>query len=299
MSRTIWFHLNTMFLFTKTDFKTVILPQSVFALAMVLSKAGSALAPSQGRMQIALRLPLMFLWLWIHLLVENIANQRLPEAILEDKENKPWRPMPTGRLSPDEALGFLRAAVPLVIGLSIVLGSFVPSVTLMTFIWLYNDLDGSSAGPIRRNIITTAGLCCFGWGAVTTLLAGDVSPEGERLLGKWMALTAAMLITTVHAQDFPDISGDIARGRQTMPLLYGKDLSRRTLAVLAVVWGVAFSAFWNVSFWGWLGPMCIGGAMAVLTLLRWDQSSNEKVWQLWCLWATAIYLLPLFSSRST
>ena len=220
----------------------------MFALALVFSQAGSSLAPDQGHYQIGLRLPLMLTWLWLHLLVENIANQRLPEAVVEDRENKPWRPIPMGRLSSEEAQGVLRIAVPLALGISFILGSFVPSVTLMTFIWLYNDLDGSSTGPMQRNIITTAGLCCFGWGAVTTLLAGDIGTEGERLLYQWGALTAAVVVTTVHAQDFPDIAGDIARGRQTIPLLYGSTFSRVNLAVLAIGWGAVLSAWCHVTF---------------------------------------------------
>ena len=271
----------------------------MFALALVTSQTGSILAPSQEYRQIGQRLPLMFIWLWVHLLVENVANQRLPEAVVEDRENKPWRPIPAGRLSPREAMTVLRIAVPLALGISLILGSFVPSVTLMAFIWLYNDLDGSSTGTMQRNMITTAGLCCFGWGSVMTLLAGDISKEGERLLYKWMALTAAVLTTTVQAQDFPDIAGDIARGRQTIPLLYGSSFSRGSLAVLTTVWGAVLPAFWNASFWGWWTPTCIGGAMSVLTLLRWDPSTNEKVWRLWCLWITAIYLLPLFSDTPT
>ncbi|KAI0379513.1 UbiA prenyltransferase family-domain-containing protein [Hypomontagnella monticulosa] len=293
--RTVWYHTKTLFLFTKSDFKTVILPQSVFALVMALSGAGSILAPGKGPQEIVMRIPYMLFWLWLHLLVENIANQRMAEGILEDKENKPWRPIPAGRITPSEAESLLRTIVPLAVGTGLLFGSFVPSVALMTFIWMYNDLNGSSTGPVLRNIITTAGLSCFGWGAVATLLSGEITPGGEHLLRNWMLIMALMMITTVQAQDFPDTAGDIARGRKTIPLLYGFNFARRSLAALAIVWSIVCPAFWDVVPLAWLAPVGIGGAMAGLTLLRWDQSSNERVWQLWCLWQTAIYLLPLFS----
>ncbi|KAI1481877.1 UbiA prenyltransferase family-domain-containing protein [Daldinia eschscholtzii] len=295
--RTVRFHLKTMFLFTKSDFKTVILPQSIFSLALVLSDAGKTMAPTQNLAEIALRIPYMFMWLWLHLLVEDVANQRLPEAILEDKENKPWRPIPTKRLTPKEAQKLLRVAVIIACGSNLFFRSFMPSTSLITLIWLYNDLDGNSAGVLQRNAITTLGLCSFGWGSVTTLLAGDISPEGNKLLSQWIALTGSMVATTIQVQDFPDIAGDIVRKRKTMPLVYGQQLSRWSLALFTIVWSIACPAFWDAVVPAWLVVLFLGGAMVILTALRWDQSSNERLFVLWCCWSTAIHLLPLFSNN--
>ncbi|KAI0838041.1 hypothetical protein F5Y06DRAFT_304100 [Hypoxylon sp. FL0890] len=293
--RTVWFHSKTLFLFTKSDFKTVMVPQSAFALALVLSRAGQIMAPTQTRLQIVLRVPYMLVWLWLHLLVQDIANQRLPEAVLEDRENKPWRPMPTKRLNSVEAQRLLRVAVSVASGSSLLIGSFVPSVSLMTLIWLYNDLNGSSTGFIQRNIITTAGLCCFGWGGVTTLLAGEITHEGKLLLGQWTVLTASVVLTTIQVQDFPDMAGDMARMRRTMPLIYGKQLSRWSLAIPTIAWSALCPLFWGVMALESALIGCIGGVVAISTILRWDKSSNEMVLMLWCCWTTAIYLLPLSS----
>ncbi|KAI1737052.1 UbiA prenyltransferase family-domain-containing protein [Xylaria scruposa] len=291
----VFFHLETLFLFTKSDFKTVMLPQSVFALVLALSNVGSVMAPTISGLEITIRFPFMVSWIWLHMLITAISNQRQPEAIVEDKLNKPWRPLPAARLSPSQAQALLRVALPLALIFSFLLGSFVPSVTLMTFLWLYNDLEGSSADPLIRNGLNAIGLSCFGWGATTALFAGEISAEGQRILVRWMALMAAMMATTVQAQDFPDTAGDIARGRKTIPVLYGSNFARTSLAVPAIAWSIAIPAFWNAEPLAWFIPMAIGGTMAVLTILRRDQVSNERVWQLWCLWQTTMYILPLFS----
>lgn len=77
--RSLSFHLYTLFLFTKSDFKTVIFPQSIFAIAVALSGAAVSPRPYSGTYisAVLLRVPHMVAWIWIHLLVENLAN---PEA---------------------------------------------------------------------------------------------------------------------------------------------------------------------------------------------------------------------------
>jgi 4-hydroxybenzoate polyprenyltransferase len=299
--RTIFYHLKTAFLFTKSDFKTVIFPQTVFILAFVFSQIGQTTTTLQ---QVAWRLPQALSWIWLHLLVENISNQRLPDSVVEDAINKPWRPIPAGRLTANEADGLLRLCVPLAMAMSLVLESFEPSTALMAFIWLYNDLGGSSVGPLQRNALNAAGLSCFGWGGVSVLLGqdsgdgilnGHAKPMMPPHLGTWLALLAAVITTTVHAQDFPDVEGDSARDRATLPLLYGETCSRWSLAILVVAWSFVCPAFWHVANpWVWLASVSLGCVMASLTILQRGVRTDGIVWKLWCLWMSVLYLLPLF-----
>ncbi|KAH8589960.1 UbiA prenyltransferase [Bisporella sp. PMI_857] len=296
--RTIWFHIYTLFLFTKSDFKTVIMPQSIFALSVVLSQVNTlSIATHQfGLFEAATRLPFALAWIWLHLLVENISNQRLESSIIEDAANKPWRPIPAGRISSAEAQGLLRIIMPLAIVLSVLLDSFTASVTLMAMIWLYNDLDGSSSGPIQRNAINAAGLACFGWGGIAIL--SEASPEtAQNIPRTWLALTAAIITTTVHAQDMPDMEGDGARDRKTVPLLYGEQWARYSLAAFVLFWSVGCLLFNNVPLTTLnMGhaPLVVGAVMALLTTKYWNQSSDELVWKLWCIWISLIYVMPLF-----
>jgi len=282
-----------LFLFTKSDFKTVIFPQSVFALAFGLSLSQTGKVAYIPREILKWRLLSMLLWVWIHLLVENISNQRLPKSVLEDVASKPWRPIPAGRLTPNEAQNLLRSTVPLAMGTSHLLGNFDASVTLMVFVWLYNDLGGDGAGPRQRNALNAAGLSCFGWGAIQALLGGDC-PLSD-FIYKWLMLLAAVITTTVHAQDFPDVDGDGASGRKTMPLIYGQAWSRYGLAVLVLFRSVVCPAFWHVSSLAiWAMMLLIGGAIATLTTFVWDPFYDRTVWKLWCLWMSVLYVLPVF-----
>ncbi|CAG8953580.1 hypothetical protein HYFRA_00010039 [Hymenoscyphus fraxineus] len=289
-NRTLWFHLNTLLLFTKSDIKTTLLPHTVFAISLVLhgAHAESILVGDNLKW----RFPFMILWIWVHLLIFTIANQRLPACIVEDTANKSWRPLPSHRISVSEALVLLRTIVPIAMGLSILLGGFEASVTLMTFVWLYNDLEGSGAGPCQRNILNGAGYSCFGWGAVSVLVGGSLNG----LLLRWLLLLAAVITTTVHAQDFPDVEGDAKSGRETMPLRYGQAVPRYVLSILSIFWSAICLAFWNISSpLVWAAPILIGGTMAVMTAFRWNQWYDIWVWRLWCFWICILYTLPSFA----
>ena len=236
----------------------------------------------------------MVLWIWLHLLIEDISNQRQRESISEDAVNKPWRPITSGRISTLEARSVLQALVPSTLILSLLLGSFTPSVTLMTFIWLYNDLDGGDAGPWQRNAINAVALACFGRGASEVLIAEMPTGPDDAVINRWHIMMAAVVATTIQAQDLPDIAGDRVRGRKTMPLLYGEMWTRGSLAIFIPVWSVVCPYFWGMtSPKSWIAPLSIGSLMTVCTLFARKQPTDEMVWKLWCLWITIIYALPL------
>ncbi|KAG0696315.1 hypothetical protein DFH29DRAFT_951749 [Suillus ampliporus] len=77
-------HFETAWLFTRSDFKTIILPVMVFAT--VVSPHHNPLALSYS-----------LCWLWFHLFQFNVSNQSY--SAHEDVVNKPWRPLPSGRIS--------------------------------------------------------------------------------------------------------------------------------------------------------------------------------------------------------
>ncbi|KAI8951071.1 UbiA prenyltransferase family [Xylaria longipes] len=228
----IWSHIFTLFLFTKSDFKTVIFPQAIFALGAASYIRIDSYQCLYTYQSTVLKIPAMLAWIWIHLLVENLANQRLPTSIIEDKTNKPWRPIPAGRLTPTDARTWLQFAIMVALIFSIYTETLLPSTTLMTMIWLYNDLEGSSRGPFQRNVINAAGLGCFGWGGVCVLLGSCTDMDS---LAPWSFLIGTIVATTVHVQDFPDIDGDNACGRRTAPLVYGDLLARGSVAVLTPI----------------------------------------------------------------
>jgi hypothetical protein len=103
------------------------------------------------------RTPFIILWNWLNLLVFNIANQRLPDSIIEDKINKPWRPMPSCRLSADEARQLLLLVLPCSLTLISYIGALDDALLMVTLTWMYNDLGGAdvSSSYIYENALKT------------------------------------------------------------------------------------------------------------------------------------------------
>ncbi|KAF2473362.1 uncharacterized protein BDR25DRAFT_323911 [Lindgomyces ingoldianus] len=291
----IFYQLHTLFLFTRSDIKTVIIPQMLFALSSALTSGFKTVStPTPPPISVIPSILKAILWLWTTLLVENIANQRLPFSILEDSRNKPWRPLPSSRLTASTSQNWLIHLIPLAIAVGATANAYRETATLFVLVWMYNDVDGANKSIWWRNALTAGGLGCFSAG-VTAITSGPVeySPSSGPFL--WVVLTALAVFTTVHAQDFPDMVGDAARGRETVPLLYGEKTARISLAVGVLLWSFVCPAFWDLPV-RWFAPTVgLGMLLVCLSAFRWDEESNEWIWKAWCLWIGTIYLLPLMN----
>lgn len=292
--RSLWFHARTVFLFTKSDFKSIVLPQSVFGVAAILAELDPT--PSAA-VKVASRIPQMVTWLWLNLLVLNIANQRREESVIEDSVNKPWRPIPSGRITPAEAQAALYLAAPGVLFMSATLlghRTLLPNLVLLLLVWLYNDVGAAEAGPVWRNLVNAVGVASFGWGAAASLLSGGDGLQEIPIPFAWLTLTAAVTFTTVQSQDLPDMKGDAARNRLTMPLRYGEKVTRWSIAGFALLWSFLCPAYCQISRLSvWCIPLSISVGMAVLVIRHRNEASDKVVWTLWCVWVAVLYLLPL------
>ncbi|EFQ32465.1 UbiA prenyltransferase [Colletotrichum graminicola M1.001] len=286
----VLFHLKTLYLFTKSDVKIVLVPQVIFITSAMLSRERLTTVPSQTVGEALQRLPLAILWIWVNLIVCGISNQRLEKSVIEDEHNKPWRPIAARRLTAEQVRKLLLGMIPLAVGMSAALGGFKSTVSMMALLWMYDDLDGNTY-IWGRNALNTCGIMCFGSGSLEVLSRGELLPTAWG----WIGLTGAAIATTVQALDFPDMEGDRARGRKTVPLLYGEDVARGGLAAMVLFWSVVCSIFWDLQpvFWG--APVGVGAMMAVLTMLRRNEKSDGVVAKLWCLWMSVLYMLPLLS----
>lgn len=60
-----------------------------------------------------------------------------------------------------------------------------------------------------------------------------------------IAASTGIFFTTIHSQDFKDVDGDRAIGRQTIPIVFGA-LSRFTVIVPLLLWSVGLSVVWGL-----------------------------------------------------
>ncbi|KAF2677801.1 UbiA prenyltransferase [Lentithecium fluviatile CBS 122367] len=296
--RTLFFHLRTLWLFTRSDLKTVVIPQTIFGLVVALSGPLLTTNPSPNPLDFLRNIPKSILYIWINLLNEVMSNQRCPDSITEDSINKPWRPLPSQRLTPENTRHMQLYIIPTIYGMSLVLGGSEAAVALMVFSHMYNELDGGQENWLIRNVLNACGLSCFSVGAAI-VVAGYGRYSITEDAYTWIGILAAVIATTVQAQDLADVEGDRARNRKTLMLVYGEGVTRWSIAVPVLFWSVACCWYWSLDFLWYLPSVLVGAVMAGRAVLMRGKAADEVTWKLWCLWMMVLYSLPLLKRVSS
>ncbi|KAF5388376.1 hypothetical protein D9615_000799 [Tricholomella constricta] len=144
-------HIHTVMLFTWTDYKTIFLPITSFASATAPVHSLSNLM--QG-----------CIWIWFHLILCNVSNQA--RAKEEDAVNRPWRPIPSGRITVRQAVVLRWFLVIFCATWSATYGAGTVMATLglVTVTVLYDEA-GFSNGPFTKNLCNVGGYTAFEVGA--------------------------------------------------------------------------------------------------------------------------------------
>ncbi|MCJ1299943.1 hypothetical protein MMC08_002737 [Hypocenomyce scalaris] len=288
-------HLYTIFLFTASDFKTIVIPKTVFGTFNALS--GSVLSTDShfSVPTVLARAPLVFLWAWINLLPFNINNQRHPEAVLEDSVNKAWRPMPSKRISADAAFRVMLLMYSAAFGVSWCLEATGPFVVLLALGCVYNNLGGADASCVVRNLLNAGLYLGFATGATIVAYGANTLSKAAWL---WLGIIGLAVFSTVHMQDMPDQEGDRARGRNSVPLVIGDAAARWTIAVTMTGCSFFLPVFWRLGAKGSVMTVAIGAVVVVRVLAKRTVDDDEITWKIWNLWMLSVYLLPFIKSLS-
>ena len=97
--------IYTLWMFTESNFSTFVQPNTVFGMLGGIAGPLFTTEESPSVTEIVQRLPLIILFNWSNVLIFDLENQRHPESVQEDLVKKPWRPLPTGRVSPSRHEG--------------------------------------------------------------------------------------------------------------------------------------------------------------------------------------------------
>lgn len=296
--------IHSIWLFTYSDLKTIIATSFGFGLLTSLGAASFGIDPAPAWSICFQRVPLVLLWAWINLLPFTIDNQRQPEAIMEDSLNKPWRTMPSKRMTPEHAQVVMFILYALALGTSIRVGGLAQCITLIGLGFWYNDARGADVSCILRNLINGLGFMCYTSGAVQLELGPSqwqafIRTDGLGL--PWLAIIGAIVFTTVQTQDLYDQAGDSARGRKTLPLVIGDASARWVTAAFMVFWGIVSPCYWGwlqtgqsgVLFWGGVYMAALACIIAGRTLTLRSVPADKKTFLLWNLWLVSQYALPL------
>ena len=280
--------MHTIFLFTASDLKTIVLPSTAFGIIGCYSRlTQDPSMPGQAALQ---RIPHVLLWTWLNLLPFNISNQRKPSAIEEDLINKPWRPLPSGRLTPRQATALMLIFYTLALAVSVYLHASRPCLFLMALGWWYNDCNGAeNCGT--RNLINAAGYLSFTYGAFEVAV-GSQAHLNETAC-RWFLLIGMIIFSTIQIQDIPDQEGDRARGRKTIPLVIGDMPARWSIALLLPFWSLLAPAFWQLGAVVYLLPLMLS-VLISMRVLRQRAVADDKIsFRMWNAWILTVYVLPI------
>jgi 4-hydroxybenzoate polyprenyltransferase len=234
-SPSLTYHIHTLILFTHDQFFDTIIPGTLFSLLATLSGPSLSL-PSLPLTTILLRAPLIATWLWLIILQFCLQNQCSTGSPAEDALNKPWRPIPSNRITLTNAKRLLLAAHVVAGVASWRLGVLAPWIAWTSFSTLYNDLGGSDCSGYIRNVFCGCFFTCSFGGALAISL-GDVEISREAMW--WTFLVCwCVLLTTIQTQEFRDEVGDKARGRKTMVTELGRTRGLWTVYVMVSFWSL-------------------------------------------------------------
>lgn len=136
--------MYSLWLFTCSDLKAIVVPATIFGMVTALSGPLLTTIASPDYYAIFCRIPLVILSVWMDLLVQDISNQRKPASVVEDAGNKPWRPLPSGRINGEDARRLLIAAILASIIKSFILGGTLETLVLFVLVWIVSSPSHNS-----------------------------------------------------------------------------------------------------------------------------------------------------------
>ncbi|KAJ7171158.1 UbiA prenyltransferase family [Mycena filopes] len=272
------FHLQTLFLFTKSDIKTTVLPIA----STFLASASAPLSSIQ-------RLPHVIFWIWFHVLQFDVSNQVLEPD--EDALNKQDRPLPSCRLSLSQAILLRWALVPLCLGLSgcYSMEAVYASIALVGLTWIYNEGSAHKGHWFIRNTVNAAGFASFEVGA--TLVAGLNPHSLDSIAVLSICISAGIFATTIHAQDFKDEIGDRAIGRQTIPIVL-PSIARYTIIVPLTLWSAGLTVVWKLDLAASTAFMSLAIFVGMRYLISRSVHSDQVSFYWYNIWLSVAHALP-------
>ncbi|KAI0482563.1 UbiA prenyltransferase family [Xylariaceae sp. FL0804] len=291
--RAVLYHARTSWLFIYSDVMSIIGVSWLFGALSATTAESFALGPNLTAADVLRRSPAVVLWCWANLLLFNLHNQRHPAAVREDRANKPWRPLPAGRLTPAQATRAMYAMYPVALGVALATGGLAPCLLEAALCLWYNELGGSG-DPFLKNALNGLGFACFLAGALEVFVGGGRSVlfAGGGRAARWLAVLAAAITCSSHLQDFRDVEGDRAVGRRTVPTVLGGTASRVQCALAVAASNLVACWFWDARWHYSAGAWGAGFAIAANLLGNRTRRGDVLSWRLFPLWMLGLFIVP-------
>ncbi|KAI0364579.1 hypothetical protein BV20DRAFT_955919 [Pilatotrama ljubarskyi] len=267
-------HLYTMHLFTRSDLKTIFAPIMLFAWYSHRGASAASLLRAA-------------LWIYLHLLQFCVSNQVCsPE---EDAANKPWRPIPAERITRFRATVVRWTLLPLCLLLSSWYCVAAPGVIFALGILLHNEMKLDSHW-FSRNVLNALGYAVFDAGAMAIVHGSDNSFPASVVRAHYVSV--AIVLTTIHAQDFRDEAGDRIQRRLTIPIVLPR-AGRLSMLIGLPIWSLWLGAVHVQSRLLAASLLGLGVLVGVRFFCLRTAASDRTSYVLYNVWLASARLLPL------
>ncbi|KAJ9663366.1 hypothetical protein H2198_000883 [Neophaeococcomyces mojaviensis] len=286
----ISYHTKTIYIFAYSDLKTVLIPWTVFGLAHAFAAPLFNL-PYPSAHLILLRTPLAALWIALNILPFTVGNQRHPIAVLEDSINKPWRPLPSKRISSKGAKDLMIGTYLFAYLVAHLLGGASQCLLLAILGYIHNDLGGGDRSWVIRGALNGVAFVSFGSGATEVMIGHKM--RYSPVLIDWLKIVSVVVFSGMHVQDLRDQEGDKLVGRVTLPLVIGDMPARWTVVASALLSSFIVPFWWTIGAEGYFLPMIGALYVSWRVLTKKKVEDDRETFKMWNLWLVSIYCLPL------
>jgi 4-hydroxybenzoate polyprenyltransferase len=197
----------------------------------------------------------------------------------EDRLNGSQRPVVRGEVSVGQALGTVLCLAMIALLLGITVGGAVAGLVLVSLLLGYSY----SSPPLRlkRHVpgqfLTGTGLSLLSYLAGYVSMVGVFPPRRESVI---FALALSLWTGMVgQTKDLPDLEGDRAAGRRTLPCLLGERRARFVLAGIALTLGAGFvvvSTLWASKLWLPAMFLLVGAGAVTVALGRYGGDRDRR-----------------------
>lgn len=288
--RSLATYIQTFYLITKSDHATILYPGTYFAFVSALAGPVLITGSSPPLVSILINVLKSVLWLYLEVLIIGLSNQRLPSAVLEDKENNPWRNIPAGRMTSEQYRRLLLVVIPLALGVAWYLNVVSETATLIILNYMYNDMEGADEHFVIRNLFNVLGYYHFEIGALRIAYGSQAALNTTAYI--WLVIIGAVMFSTIAVQDLKDQKGDKLRGRKTLPLVLGDLFTRWTVVLFVLLWSMFCPFFFQTAWWTYIGTVAIGIWVAATVIQPEDVSKDKLAFKRWSVWVMTLYSLP-------
>ncbi|GGY07779.1 UbiA family prenyltransferase [Streptomyces minutiscleroticus] len=283
-----WHEIRLSWLFISADRWTTVFPATCFVMAAVVHARLSV-------PEAAVTVVLGALYFWLFVYEHTLANQLV--GVEEDRVNKPFRPLVTGRSS-------MRGARLRLIVVRIVFPLYGYCLGVLEWALMWQILSllqheyGWGRHWVGRNLYAGIGVVAqlaAAWQIVTV-----ITPDAWR----WIVTLTVTVTFLMSVQDLRDITGDRAVHRSTMPLVFGETRTRVFLCCGFAVGPVAIHYFLMApaaQHWWIVATDVLLGALSLLlsvrvVLLR-GREADQRSYRLVEQWYTLALAASIYTLR--